>query len=756
MVLHLHRAPRTDLLADALGELLSTPAGRPVRPGGRRGAGQGRRAVADPAALAPARHRRRAAATGSARGCGSCSPARWSRCCSAASGTTPGTPTGWCGRCSRPSTRASASRGAPRCRATSATASSGEAGELRRNRRYSVAIRLARLFASYAVQRPQLVTDWREGRDTDGAGSPLPDDLAWQAELWRRLLARIPEDPPDVRHRRTLERLDGRRRRARPARPAVAVRPHPAAGHRGRAARGARPAPRRPPLAAAALAGAVGGARATSTAWWPATTTPRPTGSATRCSPRSAATPASCAARSRTGGFPDGRGGRRCPQDEPATLLGWLQHDLRANHAPTVAGAVAPRTSSRTTAASRCTPATAPPARSTCCARCWSGCSQDDPTLEPRDILVMCPDIETYAPLVSAGFGLAPTDGARRQVGHPAHLLRVRLADRALTSTNPLLQLAGRLLELSGGRVTASDVLDLAAGEPCRRRFGFTDDDLDRLGRWVAGTDVRWGLDAASRQRVRHGPLPQQHLALRARPGAARRRDERRRPPAPRPRAAARRRRQQRDRPGRPAGRAARPARRAAWPGWSPRPRSTEWMDALRDGVRDLAEVAGDDAWQLPQLERELARAAASSTAGGPELRLADVRALLELAAGRSSHPGQLPHRHADGLHDGADAVGAAPGGLPGRPRRRGLPAPRHRRRRRRPGPPAAHRRARPAQRGPPAVPRRAAGRDRARRHHLHRRQRAAPAPAGLPPYPSASCSTPPTAPPPSRCARRS
>ena len=25
MVLHLHRAPRTDLLADALGELLSTP-----------------------------------------------------------------------------------------------------------------------------------------------------------------------------------------------------------------------------------------------------------------------------------------------------------------------------------------------------------------------------------------------------------------------------------------------------------------------------------------------------------------------------------------------------------------------------------------------------------------------------------------------------------------------------------------------------------------------------------------------------------
>ena len=34
------------------------------------------------------------------------------------------------------------------------------------------------------------------------------------------------------------------------------------------------------------------------------------------------------------------------------------------------------------------------------------GLLEDDPTLEPRDIVVMCPDIETYAPLIVAGFGL--------------------------------------------------------------------------------------------------------------------------------------------------------------------------------------------------------------------------------------------------------------------------------------------------------------------------------------------------------------
>src|SRR4028118_519201 len=33
------------------------------------------------------------------------------------------------------------------------------------------------------------------------------------------------------------------------------------------------------------------------------------------------------------------------------------------------------------------------------------------PTLEPRDVIVMCPDIETFAPLIHAAFGAAaPAD----------------------------------------------------------------------------------------------------------------------------------------------------------------------------------------------------------------------------------------------------------------------------------------------------------------------------------------------------------
>lgn len=74
--------------------------------------------------------------------------------------------------------------------------------ELRRGRRYSVASRLAGLFASYARQRPQLLVDW-----LDGTVGDLDDDLTWQPELWRALVAGVPADPPHIRHRKAVTRL---------------------------------------------------------------------------------------------------------------------------------------------------------------------------------------------------------------------------------------------------------------------------------------------------------------------------------------------------------------------------------------------------------------------------------------------------------------------------------------------------------------------------------------------------------------------
>ena len=132
-----------------------------------------------------------------------------------------------------------------------------------------------------------------------------------------------------------------------------------------------------------------------------------------------------------------------------------------------------------------------------------------------------------------------------------------------------------------------------------------------------------------------------------------------------------------------------------------------------------------DEIWQVAQFDREVARIAAGAADTGTTLRQADVRALLQQRLRGRPTRVQLPHRHADGLHDGADALGAPPRRVPRRARRRRVPAGLDGRRRRRAGPAPAHRRARPARRGPPAVPRRDRGGDRHARHHLHRPRRA-------------------------------
>lgn len=488
----------------------------------------------------------------------------------------------------------------------------GPDGELRRNRRYSVAIRLAGLFASYAVQRPSLVSAWRNGDDQD-----LPDDLRWQAELWRRLIARVGAPPPDVRHAETVEQL----------RAGGADLPLPARlslfGHT------------RIPVTEVELLAALGEHRDVrlflpqpSPALWDALTglggvvaRDEDTSADRVGHPLLASLGRDARELRRTlDGIPD----ELVPTTDgaPDTMLGWLQHDLRANHAPTYDERAGRHLADddRTLQVHACHGATR---QIDVLREVLVGMLEDDPTLEPRDILVMCPDIETYAPLISAGFGLATTDG------HPAHRLRVKLADRALTSTNPLLAVAGGLLELSGGRVTAAEVLDLAATEPCRRRFGFTDDDLDRISRWVSRAGVRWGLDAEARRTFSMEGF--EHNTWRAGLdrillGVAMSGDDHRHLGR-----------------GLPlddvssneidlAGRLAELVERldTCLTGLAEARTVAEWTDRLRAGVRGLTDVAADDAWQLPQFERELARAAASAHDGEIELRLSDVRAMLQ------------------------------------------------------------------------------------------------------------------------------
>ena len=379
----------------------------------------------------------------------------------------------------------------------------------RQSRRFSVVRHLADLFDRYGVHRPAMVQAWAEGRDADGDGGDLPADLAWQPQLWRHLHDRIGVPSPAQRLGQACLRLRDD--------PALLDLP----------ARISLFGLTRLPASYLEVLAAVAAGRDVhlfllhpSAPLWQRIDTQladRPT-PRRRDADETATTPANPLLRSW------GRDAREMQlvlrpvlaaatahhldlAPQRTTLLQRLQADVRADAAPP--GLPLPDQ---------------PDGRALLQAgddslrvhACHGRARQVEvvrdailhllsahPHLEPRDVIVMCPDVEAFAPLIHAAFGAgaAAVDGEDTPaVGTRPEGLRVRLADRSLRQTNPVLRVVSDLLGLVDARFTASQVLDLADREPVRRRFGFDDDDLERAGGWVATAGIRWGFDAAHRR----------------------------------------------------------------------------------------------------------------------------------------------------------------------------------------------------------------------------------------------------------------
>ncbi|MCK0153134.1 exodeoxyribonuclease V subunit gamma [Alcanivorax sp. S6407] len=114
-----------------------------------------------------------------------------------------------------------------------------------------------------------------------------------------------------------------------------------------------------------------------------------------------------------------------------------------------------------------------------------------DPALQPRDVIVMVPDIEAYAPYIDAVFGRLERDDPR--------YLPYTLSDRSAGAASPMAQAMESLLHLPQWRFTASDILDLLDVPAVRQRFGIEESDLPQLASWIDQARIRWGLNSAQR-----------------------------------------------------------------------------------------------------------------------------------------------------------------------------------------------------------------------------------------------------------------
>ncbi|MBL8716036.1 MAG: exodeoxyribonuclease V subunit gamma [Myxococcales bacterium] len=122
---------------------------------------------------------------------------------------------------------------------------------------------------------------------------------------------------------------------------------------------------------------------------------------------------------------------------------------------------------------------------------------EDHRHLEPRDVLVMTPDIERYAPLVRAVL----EDGERAPPYRRGPAIPVEIVDRSLTRQNPFADALRQTLDLARGRLHASEVMDLLALPPVCERFGLAPEELADVRELVRGSGIRWGLDAEDRAR---------------------------------------------------------------------------------------------------------------------------------------------------------------------------------------------------------------------------------------------------------------
>jgi len=111
---------------------------------------------------------------------------------------------------------------------------------------------------------------------------------------------------------------------------------------------------------------------------------------------------------------------------------------------------------------------------------------ETDADLELREIVVMAPNIEQYAPFISAVFA---------DIQHG-------IADKSLRSSNATLDAYLKFLRLTQGRFGWQSVIDLLEQKEVYSCFGLNETDVILIRHWVAETRIRWGKSAQYKKQL--------------------------------------------------------------------------------------------------------------------------------------------------------------------------------------------------------------------------------------------------------------
>jgi exodeoxyribonuclease V gamma subunit len=121
------------------------------------------------------------------------------------------------------------------------------------------------------------------------------------------------------------------------------------------------------------------------------------------------------------------------------------------------------------------------------------GLFQTHRALTPKDIVVMMPDVKGYAPYIEAVFGSPES---------PDRSIPFTIADRGLCSENVFAESLLALLQTTQSRFGAATILRLLEHPALRRRFEFSEADLDVIRSWINQAGICWGIDGQHRHEM--------------------------------------------------------------------------------------------------------------------------------------------------------------------------------------------------------------------------------------------------------------
>lgn len=114
-----------------------------------------------------------------------------------------------------------------------------------------------------------------------------------------------------------------------------------------------------------------------------------------------------------------------------------------------------------------------------------------DASIQPQDVVVMCPAIEDYAPVIDTVF---------HRIGSPElddenTRLPCSIADRTPLDSEPMIAAFVSLLSLPDSRFEVSKIIDYLRLPGLQLKFGLSDDDLETIAYWLDRANIHWGLN---------------------------------------------------------------------------------------------------------------------------------------------------------------------------------------------------------------------------------------------------------------------